>query len=98
MRVVGSFTAGTTSFVLARIRFAVGMLIDVSQLLGSKVPPSSTIPGVEARGIKYVKFSGSIAPNITHYELRSSGEIKSCSPAVETVMHSLTFGEYTSMV
>src|SRR6267154_5396027 len=98
MRVVGSFNAGITSFARARIRFAVGMLIDVSQLLASKVPPSSTIPGVEARGITYVTFSGLVAPDITHYELRPSEEIKSCSPAGATVMHSLTFGEYTSMV
>src|SRR5712691_2074407 len=97
MYVVGSFNAGNTSFVRARIPSAVGMLSDVSQLLTSKVPPSSTIPGVEARGITYVDFSDLAVPDITHYELRSPGEIKSSPPRTADI-HSLTFGEYTIMV
>jgi len=77
MRVVGSFNAGITFFASAKILRAVGMLIEVSQLLGSKVPPSNTIPGVEARGIKYITFSGGVVlPVITHYELESSEEVK----------------------
>ena len=63
-------------FVLSRIRRAVGMLTDVSQLLGSKVPPSNTIPGVEARGITYVTFSGLVVPNITHYQSSHLGNLK----------------------
>jgi hypothetical protein len=74
------------------------MLIDVSQLLGSKVPPISTIPGVEARGIKYVDFSDLVVPDITYCKLKPSGEINSCSPPRTTDIHSLMFGEYTMMV
>ena len=69
MYVVGSFNAGNTSFARARMPSAVGMLSDVSQLLTSKVPPSSTNPGVEgvARGITYVDFSASAVPDIIHH-------------------------------
>jgi hypothetical protein len=48
----------------------------VSQLFASRVPPSSTIPGVEARGITYVTFSDLAIPDIRHDELRPPREIK----------------------